>query len=454
MAQPIAYYDPSRQLVRVVELDDVKHHPDADRLDLAVVDGWQVIVGRGVWKKGDKALFCEVGGLLPITVPEFFDAARDSNVKTFNEIEYAYIKSLKLRKEISQGFICPIPAKHKDAKVGTDLTRELGALKYEASPQQVEVLGGSTLGDRHEQSLIQKAINFIGGEPVSNLLPFPDEYLSRSSAQRAQNKLGMLSRLTPEEDSWEMSVKLDGNSMAILFKKNRIIVDGNIPDEIPEDITTHLLSRDTEISLKPVKVGFVKAARLYVAATLNSIRRRFNGAEKVWWPEFQTVIPVANNHFTQMYNILMADGLLERVRAEWGGVIDTSIAIQGEVIGPNVIAGSRNNYEGVKELQFRCFHIFIDGEELSPEVTRDACKILKLQTVPILDTDFKLRTLYTKDEASGREFLNIRELLKLAEGHRALTPGGQREGIYLKSNKTKTAVKVISNAFLLKNGDD
>lgn len=41
MAKPIAYYDPDRQLARVVELTDVKPHPNADRLDLAIVDGWQ-----------------------------------------------------------------------------------------------------------------------------------------------------------------------------------------------------------------------------------------------------------------------------------------------------------------------------------------------------------------------------------------------------------------------------
>lgn len=458
MAKPIAYYDPSRQLARVVELTDVVPHPNADRLDLAIVDGWQVITGRGTWKKGDKALFCEVGGLLPISVPEFFDAARN-NVKTFNEIEYAYIKSIKLRKEISQGYICPIPKKFKDKPAGTDLTRELGVLKYESNPVQAQTLGAAELGDRHEKSILQKIINFIGGEPVSNLLPFPEDEVKRSSESRAQNMLNKLSSISEAEDGFEVSVKLDGNSMTVHFTENTELpsIDDEeeyTPKPIEESIEARLLSRDTEISLKPIDIGVVKAARLYAAGVLNGIRRRFNGATKIYWPTFKTVLPVPNNHFTQMFNLLMADGLKERVAKYWSKTSGVSISFQGEVIGPGVDAGSRSNYEGVKELQFRVYRVFIDGEEVSPDVCREICEDMNLQMVPILDKDFKIRTLYELDGDSGRYFLNIRKLLEMAEGPRALAQGGQREGIVLKSNKTNVTCKVISNAFLLKNGDD
>lgn len=458
MAKPIAYYDPDRQLARVVELTDVKPHPNADRLDLAIVDGWQVVVGRGTWKKGDKALFCEVGGLLPVSTPEFFDAARD-NVKTFNEIEYAYIKSIRLRKEISQGYICPVPSKFKSKPAGTDLTRELGVLKYESNPTQAQTLGGEALGDRHEKSVLQKIINFIGGEPVSNLLPFPEDEVKRSTESRAQNMLNKLSTVSEADDGFEMSVKLDGNSMTVHFTENTELPsidddEEHKPRPVEETIEARLLSRDTEISLKPIEIGVVKAVRLYVAGVLNGIRRRFNGATKIYWPKFQTVLPVSNSHFTQMFNLLLADGLKKRVAKYWNKIDGSSISFQGEVIGPGVDAGSRSNYEGVGTLQFRVYRVFIDGEEVSPNICRDICKDMKLQTVPILDKDFKIRTLYELDEESGRVFLNIRKLLELAEGPRALAQGGQREGIVLKSNKTKITCKVISNAFLLKNGDD
>ena len=417
-----------------------------------------MIVGRDVWKKGDKALFCEVGGLLPISVPEFFDAARD-NVKTFNEIEYAYIKSIKLRKEISQGYICPVPSKFKDKPVGTDLTRDLGVLKYESNPTQVQTLGAAELGDRHERSLLQKIINFIGGEPVSNLLPFPEDEVSRSTESRAQNMLNKLSSISEAEDGFEISVKLDGNSMTVHFTETQDLPSIDDDEEFKpktglDSIEGRLLSRDTEISLKPINIGVVKATRLYVAGVINGIRRRFNGATRVYWPTFQTVLPVPNNHFTQMYNLLMADGLKERVFKYWRKAEGVSISFQGEVIGPGVDAGSRSNYEGVKELQFRVYRVFINGQEVDPETCREICEDMNLQTVPILDKNFKIHSLFMLDEESGRKFLNIRKLLEMAEGPRALAQGGQREGIVLKSNKTNITCKVISNAFLLKNGDD
>ncbi len=453
MAKPIAYYDPDRKLARVVALDDVIPHPNADRLDLAIIDGWQVVVGRGIWKKGDVAVFCEVGSLLPITIVEFYEAARDGNVKTFGDASYAHIKSIKLRKELSQGFVCAVPAKFKGAKPGDDLTLAAGVLKYVNNPNQAQILVALEQKPAGEKAWIDKLIDWICGKPVTNFLPFPEGEFNRSKEDRVQNKLRDLSSITPETDGFEVSVKSDGNAMSVHFTR---------PFENKITLAPRLIMRDVEISLKPIHVGIVKATRLWVGGVIRAINEKRKGASRYYWPKFQTVLKVPDCPHTQMLEKLLDQGLLEKVQATYGDPLNNefahSITFQGELIGPGVFASDRENYEQVEYLQFLVYRTFINGEELDPDTTRDICENMDLDTVKILDTDFKLREFFITDEASGRSMLDVKRLLKFAEGPLAFAKGGQREGIVLKSNGysdgKRLSVKVISNAFLLKNGDD
>lgn len=430
MAKPIAYYDPSRQLVRVVLLDDVIVHPNADRLDNAIVGGWQCVVGRGVWKKGDKALYCEIGSLLPFEkVPEFMDAARE-NTKTFGGVNYAYIKTIKLRKEISQGYVCKIPAEFQNKPVDTDLTVALGALKYEANSSggQVGIYSGS-----ENRTPFQKLIDFIIGDVPDGLLPFPAYAISQTSEDRVQNIAGRLRLDQETEETYEETVKLDGNSCTLL---NTLAVK---PDGTGY-IQNRLCSRTREIPLEPIVVSPWKAFRIWFGSTLNQLRRWFGGATKVRWPKYSRIIKSSEPHFKQVYGQVAAKDLFNIVRRRYYKTGEL-FSFQGEIIGPGVTAGSRVNYEGVDELAFYCYAVYVNGKKLSPELARHECFYFCLNYVPVVNTHVKLPK-------------TVKEILEMADGKRAFAKDGFREGVVFQSNTQPLSFKAISNKFLLKHDDE
>lgn len=135
--------------VEIVKIDDVQKHPNADRLDLVVVKGWNVVAGRedpGTeprYKKGDIVIY------IPI------DSVLDPKLETFLfppgskiTLEKSRVRTIKIRKAVSQGMvidICPelIKMYPKLAKVreGEDVTAILGIVKYEPPAPPVTMRG-------------------------------------------------------------------------------------------------------------------------------------------------------------------------------------------------------------------------------------------------------------------------------------------------------------------------
>lgn len=426
MGMPVAVIETYRQLARVVELDDVIAHPNADRLDLAIIGGWQVIVAKGMWKKGDKALYCEVGSLLPISVPELAEAARE-NTKELGGIVYAHIKSIKLRGEISQGFVARIPKEHASKPAGTNLSMELGVMKYEADSAAgtVKKVVATTAWGRF--------INRVTGEIPSDLLPFPEKYASKSDQPRVQNIAGRLQSLVGR--SLEESVKLDGNSATMYFE---VSVDG----EGEDDVISGIASRERELRTKALDIGYIRAGRIFLGRLLNEIRRKLRGADKFYMPKFSKIIEAPHNPHRQIYEkylSLKVDRKILQFMIKNGF---EHMAIQGELIGPGVTAGNRHNHEGVAALQLCVYAVYVNGGKIAPRKAREYIRELGLEYVPVPDSDFRI---------DGHD---AKSLLARADGERALTKGGLREGLVYKDNEGGLEFKVVSNKFLLKHGDD
>ena len=60
-----------RKLASIRKISDIQIIPGADMIELAIVDGWKVVVAKDVnHKVGDLIVYCEVDSFLPIE-PEF-----------------------------------------------------------------------------------------------------------------------------------------------------------------------------------------------------------------------------------------------------------------------------------------------------------------------------------------------------------------------------------------------
>jgi len=117
-----------RKLVTIETVRGVQPHPNADRLELARVRNWQVVVKKREFQKGDPCFYFEIDSLIP---------GRDDRFK-FLEAYAKHkptggyrIRTAKLRGEISQGLILPLETfPEVTGNVGDDVTEQFGVEKY------------------------------------------------------------------------------------------------------------------------------------------------------------------------------------------------------------------------------------------------------------------------------------------------------------------------------------
>ena len=113
-----------RELCYAVKVTNITPIDGADRVELAHVNGWQVMVKKGEYKIGDLAVYFEIDSKLPETEPFEFMSKYKYRVKT-----QKFIKGSVL----SQGLIMtPAELGLKDVKEGDFLTDKLGVTYYEA----------------------------------------------------------------------------------------------------------------------------------------------------------------------------------------------------------------------------------------------------------------------------------------------------------------------------------
>ena len=112
--------------VEVIKILDISEHTNAERLELATIKGWQCVVQKGVYKKGDLIVYIPIDSILPLQLEEII-FGEDSKVKLSN----SRVRSIKLRGEVSQGLVVPLVLLGVEGKKeGVDLTKQLGITKY------------------------------------------------------------------------------------------------------------------------------------------------------------------------------------------------------------------------------------------------------------------------------------------------------------------------------------
>ena len=161
-----------KPLAYIVKIKDIREIPGADRIELATVMDYTVVVKKGEYKPGDLGLYIEVDSLLPDGLTdelrakytdikegrEMADATKEeieTALKTIQESsKYPYfeflrdrkfkIKSMKLGKfgVISQGILFkPAELGITDAKVGKDYTLQFGITEIVQDEEEAGLTG-------------------------------------------------------------------------------------------------------------------------------------------------------------------------------------------------------------------------------------------------------------------------------------------------------------------------
>lgn len=125
--------------VEVVRIDEVRPHPNADRLSLARVRGFQVVTERDLYTEGDFAVYLPEQAVLPPLLLRALGVEDKLAGKEKNRV-----KTIRLRGELSQGMLVP-------ARLLLDLVTSQESLRNrlrETYPDHVRDLGG---GGTHMQ---------------------------------------------------------------------------------------------------------------------------------------------------------------------------------------------------------------------------------------------------------------------------------------------------------------
>jgi RNA ligase (TIGR02306 family) len=116
--------------VETVVIDDILVHPNAEKLEFAVVKGWQCIVQKGFFQKGDIVVYIPIDSILPEELEKKIFGP-DSKIVLHKH----RVKTIKIRGAISQGLIINLGmagiASADEPVAGIDITEKLGITKYE-----------------------------------------------------------------------------------------------------------------------------------------------------------------------------------------------------------------------------------------------------------------------------------------------------------------------------------
>jgi RNA ligase (TIGR02306 family) len=96
-----------RKLATVQQIAELLPIEGADAIEVARINGWNVVVKKGEFKVDEMVIFCEVDSFLPIQ-PEYEFLRKSSYKKMSDGTEGFRLRTIKLRKTLSQGLIIPL----------------------------------------------------------------------------------------------------------------------------------------------------------------------------------------------------------------------------------------------------------------------------------------------------------------------------------------------------------
>lgn len=201
----------ARQLVTLREITSVEPIEGRDRIELAKVDGWQVIVKKDDFKPGMVGVYFEIDSLLPLDLPQF-EFLKKGTLKTHHRL-----KTMKMGGVLSQGLLLRLTDFSDDFQeavllenAGTDDEAGFGLAEVK---QEGGALAAPDYGVLAKLLGITKYEPVQPGEPGSpRVITFP-AFLPRTDLERCQNLKREIQAALDSNEQFEVTEKLDGSSL-------------------------------------------------------------------------------------------------------------------------------------------------------------------------------------------------------------------------------------------------
>lgn len=405
-----------RELAYVVTIDNITPIEGYDRVELAHVGGWTVVVGKGEFKVGDPAIYFEIDSKLPEVEPFI-------NMEFLAKKKYK-IKTQRMCKSLSQGLLMSAAnfgwtiytveysdgdklaiidnenKSHCAEDESRFLTAQLG-VTY-AAPEDNQRKANSEdkykkMTNRHPKLFSNKFVRWLMRRSWGRKLMFAffgkkkdkkggwPEWVTKTDEERIEN---MTYILNDKDTKWIATEKVDGTSTTFTMKRGRW----------PHKYDFYVCSRNVVFD-KPDKACF------YDTNVYLEMAKKYNIEEKMKEMLFE------NPEFKN---------------CKW-------ITIQGETYGANI---QKRDYN-TDEHHFMAFN-FITSElgrynSVGMEMT---LKDYGIPCVPILDDYYTLPD-------------TVEELRNLVNSHASKIDGKMREGIVFRSQDGVRSFKCVSPEYLM-----
>lgn len=377
-----------RKLASIQKITNVEPIEGKDRIVLATIQGWKVIVGKDQFNVGDNCVYFEIDSILP-------DVEMFSNIKTRSKLR---IKTMKLGGVYSFGFCISIDDAKKlskelktkwprKLKEGLDVTEILKVEKYEEDEWNRRAKGYTKPHGPIYKWFMRFAWfrKLVQPKKLSRAWP---EFLIKTDEERVENLVNAFERWRDEKIPFHITSKMDGQSATFCLKEKEFIV----------------CSRNCRLNRR------TQSDSLF-----------FETAEKYRIEDLLRYIK------TDLVEDLHIGNKVEYV------------CLQGEQCGPTI----NGNRIGLKDIKLYIFNLIIKTEEgifkLNPMTFEtEFYNFSKLECVPYLG-----ETVLPE---------NIDELRKMSYGYYNGDGKHLREGIVLRNYDKNISFKCVNPDYLLKHG--
>jgi len=100
------YVNGERVMAYVATIEEKKAIEGADLIEAYRVGGWWVVDKKDTYFVGDKAVYCEADSWIPHSLAPFLSKGKEP--REFNGVKGEKLKSVRLKKQISQGLLLPL----------------------------------------------------------------------------------------------------------------------------------------------------------------------------------------------------------------------------------------------------------------------------------------------------------------------------------------------------------
>lgn len=193
-----------RKLASIQQIAEICPIPDADAIEAVRVNDWWCVAKKGEFALNGLCVYHEIDSLLPIGGVYDFLASRGTRKSELEDgtiVEGYRLRTIRLKKQLSQGLALPISSFAVDGPSGNSLSFNVNTGVIGVGDDVTEILGV------HKYELPMNAQ--LRGTARGN---FPS-FARKSDQERCQNIRREVWDAYVAGDEFQVTVKLDGSSM-------------------------------------------------------------------------------------------------------------------------------------------------------------------------------------------------------------------------------------------------